>query len=63
MNTIQILITKSEGMGLDYDYIIDNVFKRFDETDAFVDCDITIKELVIMQKIFKEEKLYYDFLR
>lgn len=63
MNTIQILITKSEGQGLDYDYIIDNVFKRFEETEAFVHCDISVKELEMMKKIFKGEKLYYDFLR
>lgn len=63
MNTIQYLISKSQERGLNYDYIIDNVFKRFSETDTFIQCDITLKELRIMQRIFKEEKLYYDFLR
>lgn len=63
MNTIQYLISKSQERGLNYDYIIDNVFKHFSETDAFVQCDITLKELKTMQSIFKEEKLYYDFLR
>lgn len=63
MNTIQYLISKSQERGLNYDYIIDNVFKRFSETDTFIQCDITLKELGIMQRIFKEEKLYYDFLR
>lgn len=63
MNTIQILIEKSQERGLDYDYIIDNVFHRFSETDAFAQCDITLKEIKTMHSIFKEEKLYYDFLR
>lgn len=63
MSTIQYLISKSWDRGLDYDFIIDNVFKRFSETDAFGQCDISLKEIRMMQSIFKEEKLYYDFLR
>lgn len=63
MNTIQYLISKSEDKGLNYDYIIDNVFQHFEDTGAFFQCDITLKELKTMQNIFKEEKLYYDFLR
>ncbi len=63
MNTIQYMISKSQERGLDYDYIIDNVFKRFAETDAFVQSDLMLQELRTMQSIFKEEKLYYDFLR
>ena len=63
MNTIQYLITKSQERGLNYDYIIDNVFKRFTELDTFGNCDITLQEIKTMKNIFKEEKLYYDFLR
>lgn len=63
MSTIQYMISKSEERGLDYDYIIDNVFKHFAETEAFVQSDITMKEIKTMQSIFKGEKLYYDFLR
>lgn len=63
MNTIQYLISKSQDRSLNYDYIIDNVFKHFAETDTFARCDITLKEIWTMQSIFKEEKLYYDFLR
>ncbi len=63
MNTIQILIEKSQDRGLDYNYIIDNLFRRFHETEAFAQCDITLKEIKTMHSIFKEEKLYYDFLR
>ncbi len=63
MNTIQYMISKSQERGLNYDYIIDNVFKHLSETDTFGHCDITMKEIKTMQSIFKEEKLYYDFLR
>lgn len=63
MNTIQYMISKSQERGLNYDYIIDNVFKHFEETSAFGNCSITMKEISTMRSIFKEEKLYYDFLR
>lgn len=63
MTTIQYLISKSEEKGLNYDYIIDNVFKRFADTGTFFQCNITLKDFKTMENIFKEEKLYYDFLR
>ncbi len=63
VNTVQYLLSKSQDKGLDYDYIIDNVFKRFVDNDTFGQCDISMKELKSIQNIFKEEKLYYDFFR
>lgn len=63
MHMIQYLLSKSQDKALNYDYIIDSVFKHFYETETFLQCNITLGELKIMQDIFKEEKLYYDFLR
>lgn len=63
MNTVQQLVEKSKGHGLNYDYIIDGVFKHFTETEVFAKCDISMREYKMMWDIFKEEKLYYDFLR
>lgn len=63
VGTIQYLLGKSEERNLDYDRIIDTVFRRFAEADTFGNCDLSLRELKIMQDIFKEEKLYYDFLR
>lgn len=63
MNTIQHLVGKSQGRELDYDYIIEGVFKHFEEKKTFAKCDLTMREFEIMRGIFKEEKLYYDFLR
>lgn len=63
MTTIQYLISKSEEKGLNYDYIIDNVFKHFADNGTFFQCNITLKDFKTMENIFKEEKLYYDFLR
>lgn len=63
MNTIKHLVGKSQGRELDYDYIIEGVFKHFEEKKTFAQCDMTMREFEIMKGIFKEEKLYYDFLR
>lgn len=63
VSTMMVLLGKSETGALDYDKIIDAVFKRYQDAGTFKACDITIKEFYAMQKIFKEEKLYYDFLR
>ncbi len=61
--TILQLLSKEQGKALDYEKIIDTIFKHFMDKGTFDICDITLKELRAMQKIFKEEKLYYDFLR
>lgn len=57
------LIEKSGDKPLDYEKVIDMLFKRFEDNGIFNNCDISIKELYTMKKIFREEKLYYDFLR
>lgn len=56
------LFAREKG-NLDYDQIIDTVFKKKLETAALKECSITMEEISRMKNIFKEEKLYYDFLR
>ena len=63
VSTIMLLLSKNEKNKLDYNQIIDAVFKKFQENGSFQNCNIEMQELSTMQKIFKEEKLYYDFLR
>lgn len=46
-----------------YNEIIVEIFDEMMEGDCLLGCDISIKELRIMEKVFMEEKLYYDFLR
>jgi hypothetical protein len=48
---------------VDYDKVIEAIFKKLYEDGSFDRCRITLEELCIMREIFKEEKLYYDFLR
>lgn len=63
VNSILFLLAKDEDGALDYDQIIDTVFKKKQESPRFQECEISIGELNAMKNIFKEEKLYYDFLR
>lgn len=57
------LLTQKSGKQLDYDKIIDSVFRIKMESGVLSQCHISLQELTQMKKIFKEEKLYYDFLR
>lgn len=62
VSAILMLFDKAEGAKVDYDKVIDSIFKRYQDAGSFRQCDISMQEFYKMQKIFKEEKLYYDFL-
>lgn len=57
------LLAADKGRNLDYDKIIDSVFRIKQESGILNQCQISMREMTQMKKIFKEEKLYYDFLR
>lgn len=61
--SIMYVFTKEKNDTLDYDKIIDKVFFKRIDGGALNYCMITMQEITLMKKIFKEEKLYYDFLR
>ena len=63
VSSILFLIANDRDAKLDYDQIIDTVFEKKQESDIFKQCQLSIGELNQMKKMFKEEKLYYDFLR
>lgn len=63
VSSILFLFTQEKDKILDYDVIIEAVFKRLADAGTFNKSNITMKELCTMRQIFKEEKLYYDFLR
>lgn len=63
MNSVTYVLENGEPGQADYDRIIDALFRKLAKDRVFDRCDISVRELCTMQKIFKEEKLYYDFLR
>lgn len=63
VSSILFLISKDSDVKLDYDQIIDTIFRKKQNEICFRDCEISLRELNQMKIIFKEEKLYYDFLR
>lgn len=63
VSSILFLFSKEPSGTIDYEQVIDTVFKKKLETAVLKDCEISMAELTLMKKIFKEEKLYYDFLR
>lgn len=56
------MVQAKKSEEVDYDKVIDSVFKKILDEDTFCNCEITMNELEIMKNLFKEEKLYYDFL-
>lgn len=63
MSSVTFMMERSGSGPVDYDRVIDALFRKLEKDGAFDQCDISVRELRTMQKIFKEEKLYYDFLR
>lgn len=63
VGAILMLFEKAGDGTVDYDKVIEAVFKRYQDAGSFKHCNISMHEYYTMQKIFKEEKLYYDFLR
>lgn len=63
VTSVSYLLEKAPDRKLDADKVIDAIFAKFREDGTFDRCNITVAELCTVQQIFKEEKLYYDFLR
>lgn len=63
VSTVMYMIAKNQDKNIDFEQVVEAVFKRLYDSETIKDSDITMRELKTMKKIFKEEKLYYDFLR
>lgn len=61
--SVMFLFSQDKSAVPDYDKLIDAIFRKQLNAGVLRECEITQRELTIMKKIFKEEKLYYDFLR
>jgi hypothetical protein len=63
VKTVMALFDKDKDADIDTGKLVDAVFDRFISRGTFSDCEITFSDISKMKKIFKEEKLYYDFLK
>lgn len=63
ISSIMFLIARQPDTQPDYNNVIDTVFRKKLESGILNKCKLSIAELEEMRTIFKEEKLYYDFLR
>lgn len=63
ISTLLLLIAQNPQVKIDYDELIDKLFQQKLESSILKECNITMGELTEMKNTFKEEKLYYDFLR
>lgn len=63
VSAILLLLEKEPQKKPDYDQVIDKIFEKIREKGIFSECSLSLRDWNRMQKIFKEEKLYYDFLR
>jgi len=62
ITTILYLIKNGQDK-IDYPQVIDAVFKKKMASPRFAQSGLTIDEIRIMKQLFKDEELYYDFLR
>lgn len=63
VSSVSYLFSKDPNLHPDFDKLVDGVFRKGLESGILKYSSITQRELTQMKKIFKEEKLYYDFIR
>lgn len=63
VSSILYLFDKNPQAELDYEQLIDTVFRKKLESKELWGNKISLAQIHEMRKIFVEEKLYYDFLR
>lgn len=63
ISSITEKIRKAPEKTIDYTMEIDNLMDGLQKKSFFSKCDLTVGELGRIQAYFKEETLYYDFLR
>lgn len=63
ISSVLELFAKEPKVQIDYDELIEKIFEKKLEEPVLWESDIAMGELTSMKNTFKEEKLYYDFLR
>lgn len=63
VSSVMFLFEKDKNARLDYEQIVDVVFKKQLGCGVLDQCEITMEQLTEIKTMFTEETLYYDFLR
>ncbi|MCR4743633.1 MAG: hypothetical protein K5894_00200 [Lachnospiraceae bacterium] len=63
ISSIIKFMEQKPGESINYDALIDLIFERISNRAPVVDSDLSLRDIRIIKKKLKEEKLYYDFLR
>ncbi len=63
VSSILFLLSKDPVSPIDYDQVIDVIFRKKQSSGVLSECRLTISDFLAMREIFRKEKLYYDFLR
>lgn len=63
VSSIMYLFQNNPTMEVDYGQVIDTIFDKKIASGVLNKCELSMCEMNKMKSIFKEEKLYYDFLR
>lgn len=63
VSSITRTIRENGDKPIDYAVFIDGIFRKLINEGYFWQCNLSMEEYRIMHLIFREEKLYYDFLR
>ncbi|WP_026515739.1 hypothetical protein [Butyrivibrio sp. MC2021] len=61
--SIMLLIKKNKNATINYEDLIEGIFKKKTDAGELKDYDVTFREYETIRRILKREKLYYDFLR
>lgn len=63
ISSVLFLFAKQPDTEIDYEQLVETVFRKKLESGVLKNNSITLREITIMKNVFQEEKLYYDFLR
>lgn len=63
ISSIDYLFSKDKNVQLDYQKLIQTIYKRKMESGILDHSEISLGDLQKMKKILVDERLYYDFLR
>lgn len=62
ISSVEFLYAKNPGKEIDYEQVIETLFKKKMDSAFPLNCNISYKEAQEVKQVFLEEKLYYDFI-